>query len=248
MNALSEPASEIRQRWRIVVRRGSDARHLSHRDVEAAWEEGLRRAGLPVAVAGSGTGRRRPRVVFGAPVPIGLTAEREPFDVYLSARLTIAEMRERLLVALPPGHEIVDLHDVWVGAPSLAGQVTGADYRAYVHADAARLAMAAASLLAATSLPRAARKGDPSKPHDLRPLIVDLRVGLASEGGTAPGSGSRLGFGTRSEAVVRMRLRHRSDTGTGRPDEVLAALGEAAGLDLSAALVVRERLVLVDEA
>ena len=47
--------------------------------------------------------------------------------------------------------------------------------------------------------------------------------------------------------VVRTRTRFHPELGTGRPEEVLAALAEAAGHPLSPEAIVRERLILADD-
>lgn len=213
----------------MVVRRGDEARDLTHREIESAWEEGLARSTLPVAVAGGA--RARPRLAFGAPVPVGVTAEREPLDLYLSRRLTIADVRARLVEALPPGHALVELHDVWLGEASVTGRVVAADYRVDLDAPVEPLARAVATMLGADRLPRAARKGDVARSYDLRPLIVSLDV----QASPSPG------------VIVRMRLRHRPEGGSGRPDEVITTLGEAAGIDLRVRAIVRERLLLAGE-
>ena len=44
--------------------------------------------------------------------------------------------------------------------------------------------------------------------------------------------------------ILRMTLRHDPEKGVGRPEEVLAALGEAAGETLEPVELVRERLEL----
>jgi hypothetical protein len=48
---------------------------------------------------------------------------------------------------------------------------------------------------------------------------------------------------------IRIRARTRFDPvrGTGRPEEVVAALGDRLGRPLSVASIVRERLILADE-
>jgi len=230
VNERPEPSSEARQRWRLVIRRGDEARDLAHREIEAAWESGLARTNLPVAVTGAA--RPRPRLVFGAPVPVGVTAERELLDLYLSRRLTITEVREGLLEALPRGHALVELHDVWLGEPSVTGRVIAADYRVELDGPVEPLVDAVAILLAATRLPRPGRKGDAAKAYDLRPLIVSLGVEASPSAGV----------------VMRMRLRHQPEGANGRPDEVLSALGEATGVEIRPRAVVRERLVLAGEA
>ncbi len=211
------------------MRRDEAARELAQRDVEALWEEGLVRAGIPMAMTGAG--RPRPRIAFAAPVPVGMTADREPIDLFLAARLTIADLRAMLLAALPPGHGLVDLHDVWIGEPSIAGRVVAADYRAEVAVDPAALALAVATLLAVPRLDRLRRKGENGRTYDLRPLIAGLEA-RATDGGSA---------------VLRMRLRHDPERGTGRPDEVLAALAERLGGEMPVGAVCRERLWLAGE-
>jgi hypothetical protein len=47
--------------------------------------------------------------------------------------------------------------------------------------------------------------------------------------------------------IVRIRTRYRPDLGSGRPEEVVAALAEAAGAELVICRTVRERLVLGED-
>jgi hypothetical protein len=65
--------------------------------------------------------------------------------------------------------------------------------------------------------------------YDLRPLLIaiDVRPGPA--------------------ASVRVRTRFHPELGTGRPDEVLAALSEAAGVAVEPVSIVRERLIVSDD-
>ena len=116
-----------RQRWRVFVARGQEARDVPHRDVAAAWEVGLRDSGLPLVTT---EGRNpQPRVVFAAPMPVGMLAEREPLDVWLLEWRRIDIVRPALEAAAPPGQRVVDLYDVWIGAPSLPASVIAGDYR-----------------------------------------------------------------------------------------------------------------------
>jgi hypothetical protein len=46
---------------------------------------------------------------------------------------------------------------------------------------------------------------------------------------------------------VRVRTRFHPELGTGRPDEVLAALSEAAGVAVEPVSIVRERLIVSDD-
>lgn len=113
-----------------MVAREAQSADVPERAVLEAMANGLRDAGLPLAV--SGTARPRPRIAFAAPLPRGAEAPAEPVEVYLSERLTAVEMRRVVAAGLPPGFRLVDLEDEWVGAPSLASRVTAVEYRAEV--------------------------------------------------------------------------------------------------------------------
>jgi radical SAM-linked protein len=155
----------------------------------------------------------RPRLVFAAPLPLGMLAEHELADLVLAERLTMPNLRERLARCLPPGYAVTDLFDVWVGAPALAPQLVAADYRVtLLGVEASALAAAVERLLAAESLPRTRAKENRTIRYDLRPLIHELRAG----GGPA--------------ATLWMRLRHSQAGGTGRADEVVSVLADEVGL------------------
>jgi radical SAM-linked protein len=219
----AEAVQEPRQRWRLVVARSAAAPASAQREVAEAWMGALERAGLPLGRA-EGT-RSRARLSFGAPLPVGMAAERELIDVVLVERWPLWRVRDALAGHVPAGWRLVDLFDVWLAGPPLAGQVAAADYRIEldVSADPAILQPAAAQILAADRLPRYREKGGRMIGYDLRPLLIDVTV-------EAP-------------ALVRTRTRFHPELGTGRPDEVLAALADRAGTTLSGS-IVRERLVL----
>ena len=211
-----------------MLARGTDAPQLAGRELADAWETTLEASGLPVHLP---AGRARGRVAFAAPLPLGVVAERELADIALSERVPIWQVRERLEAHLPTGWTLVDLFDVWPGAPALAGRVVAADYRVEltnVH-DAGQLGAVIRSLLDANEVPRTRQKGDGVVAYDLRRLLVDI----ALEG--------KRGF------AIRMRTRIHPELGTGRPEEVMAELGDRMGAPLEVQGVVRERLVLSDE-
>ncbi len=106
-----------------------------------------------------------------------------------------------------------------------------ADYRIEIAPvlDPRGLVTAARSLLEARELPRTRPKGGDVVTYDLRRLLVNLTVD--AERGTP----------------IRVRTRIHPEFGSGRPEEVLAALGERVGSPLDVRSVVRERLVLSDD-
>jgi radical SAM-linked protein len=227
-----------RQRWRLVVARAAEAPRLGQRELNAAWLEALETSALPLYRAPADA---RPKVAFAAPLAPGVAAEGELVDVILTERWPTWRVRETVTRALPDGWALVDLYDVWLAGPALAGQVAAADYRITVEPAAGvaapgALEAAAAALLAAPTLPRERAKGEGTIRYDLRPLLVDLRVRIV-----APDAGAA------ARTVVWARTRIHPELGTGRPDEVIAALGVAAGVELAIDSIVRERLLLLDE-
>lgn len=225
----SEPVAPPRQRWRLVVARSADAPRLAGRELSEAWELAIDATGLPIHRP---AGRAHGRVAFGASLPMGIAADRELVDIFMAEPVPLWRLREALVDTLPDGWRLVEVFDVWVGAPPLAGQVTGADYRIALggEVDPVVLEAAARGLLAASTLPRLRTKGESTVPYDLRRLLVDVAV-------AEPGP----------PVVVRLRGRIHPELGTGRPDEVVAALGDAAGRELEVRGIVRERLIVADE-
>jgi radical SAM-linked protein len=224
-----DPVEEPRQRWRLVVARGADAPQATQREVTDAWLAALDRAGLPLA--GGEASRARARISFGAALPVGMAAEGELIDVVLTERWPIWRMRDALGGRLPDGWRLVDLFDVWLGGPPLAGRVAAADYRIVLAGpvDVAALDRAASALLAADRLSRHRTKGGGTVAYDLRALLIDIAI--------EPGP----------PLVVRTRTRFHPQLGTGRPDEVVGALADQLGAALEPASIVRERLVLAED-
>jgi radical SAM-linked protein len=221
--------AEPRQRWRLVVARSAAAPELAQREVAEGWVAAIGAAGLPVAWTEGA--RSRPRIAFGAPLPIGMAANAELIDIVLTERWPVWRLRDALTDRLPAGWSLVDLYDVWLAGPPLAGRVAAADYRVTLAgvAPADRLRACAAELLAAPTLPRSRARGDDSVAYDLRPLLIDVTI----EDGPP--------------VVVATRTRFHPELGMGRPEEVAAALGDLLGQGLEPSSIVRDRLVLVED-
>jgi radical SAM-linked protein len=197
--------------------------------VTTTWTAAIEASGLPL-VGGQGQ-RARSRVSFGAPLPVGMAAERELIDVVLTDRWPAWRVREALAGHIPPGWRLIDVFDVWLGGPPLAGRVAAADYRIELEkaADHVALTDAATGLLSADRLPRERPKGGGTVQYDLRPLLIDVRV----EAGPP--------------LMVLTRTRFDPELGTGRPEEVVGALSDRLGAPLETRSIVRERLLLDED-
>ncbi len=229
---MSEPplrAAEPRQRWRLVVARAAGAPDQAQRDLADDWVAAIDAAGLPVAWTEGA--RPRPRIACGAPLPVGMAANAELIDVVITERWPAWRVREALTKHVPAGWRLVDVQDVWLAGPPLAGRVAAADYEIVLagnpHGDLLRVA--AAGLLAAPRVSRQRAKGEDTVEYDLRPLLIDISI----EDGPP--------------VTVTARTRFHPELGTGRPEEVVAALSDRLGLMLEIDSVVRDRLVLVED-
>ena len=202
------------------------------REYIGRWEEALLAAGLPILVLVSG----RPRVALGAPLPNGCSAEGELLEFWLTAIRPAWQVREGLASDLPPGHRLVGLESVWIGAPALSGQIAAADYEVAVRVDdglPADVAAAAERVVARGRVPWERLKGGETRTVDLRPLILSLGVHDSGAGG----------LGLR----MRMRTRIHPELGTGRPDEIVGAVAAELGAPITIDRIVRRRLLVGDD-
>jgi hypothetical protein len=224
------PSREPRQRWRLTFARRASVGEPAAigRAYATLWEAALLASGLPVVIVDSG----RPRFSLAAQLPAGAAGRAELADTWLTERWPAWRVREALEPVLPPDHELVGCEDTWLGAPALPGRVAAADYLVELREplDRAPAEVAARRLLVAASLPRVRTKGTSTKSYDLRPLLLAIDVEPSSGGGR-----------------VRVRTRLHPELGSGRPDEVIAALGEELGVTLTPAAIARERLVLIED-
>ncbi len=219
--------SETKQRWRLVFARDAEAQFLSHLDAVRLWERAFRRGEVPVARSEGFS--PRPKIVFAAPLPLGMLAEHELADVFLEQRLTLPDLRARLAEGMPRGYRVVEIHDVWAGAPALAPQLEAADYRmTLLHVEREGLEAACRHLLAAERLPRQRHRESRNVPYDLRPLLLDLKAGPAEPEAIAPDPDM-------SASSLWMRVRHSQERGSGRAEEVVAALADEMGLAIRTA-------------
>lgn len=209
-------------RYRIQYKRGNELRYVGNLDMQMGWERTLRRAHLPVAF--SQGFNARPRFHMAAALPLGFTSNCEILDLWLNEPLDPLEVVQRLQTNAPPGLRIGATEIIPLNLPALQTQVTAAEYHAVLREVPAdiNLVEAVQALLASTTLPRVWR----GKPYDLRPLIAELELHEAS-GGEFPS--------------LRMHLSAREGA-TGRPEEVLSALG----VDATTARVARILLVLTE--
>ncbi len=190
-------------RIRLTYAKTNAMRYTSHLDVQRTLERTFRRAGLPLLH--SQGYHPRPKMHLASALPLGCTGEHELADFWLTEPLPLEAIEAALRRAAPPGIRILAVETVPPEEPPLPNQVVASEYRVTLLEAVPDLAARVRGLLEAETLPRERR----GKPYDLRPLIEALE---------------RLPPDKAGHARLRMRLSAREGA-TGRPDEVLAALG-----------------------
>ncbi|MCR4434948.1 MAG: TIGR03936 family radical SAM-associated protein [Clostridiales bacterium] len=91
---------------RIKFIRGEEVKYISHLDLMKVFERALRRGNIPIAY--SMGYNPHPQMVFGLPLPVGVTSEAEYADFELSGSMSPEELMESLNRVLPTGLEVVD--------------------------------------------------------------------------------------------------------------------------------------------
>lgn len=191
-------------RCRILYQKTEPLRYTGNLDIQKIWERFLRRADLPVAY--SQGFHPQPRIQQAVPLPLGFLSTAELTDIYLDDDSLVPENVISALQAMPyPGIEISSVERIDLSLPSLATRVCSSEYLAefFDPVDSAELSAKVSALLGSASLIRTRR----DKEYDLRRLIESLEVISIND---AP--------------ALRMTLAARQSA-TGRPEEVLSALG-----------------------
>lgn len=203
-----------RQRVRILYAKEERIKFISHQDEFRAWERALRRSGLPLLYKRGFN--PQPHIQFASPLGVGFTGLAEPVDITFAPPVPLPQLRERLAAALPPGLAIRELIEVPVKTPALQNLLIGADYtiRLYAEADGdigEEIRRRIDDLLQKDAIWRERQRKGKRYRYNLRPLILEL----AYTGHDAEEEEAHL---------LTLRVQQRSGA-TGRPDEVIAALG-----------------------
>ncbi len=174
------------------------------------WHRALRRAGMPLAY--SQGFNPQPRISLASPLAVGVTSEGELMDVFLVRKVSLDFFTRALGEQLPRGVGVIDVKDIWPRLPSLQSQLRFAEYQVEVGPEIGQeeVNLAIRSLMGRESLPWEHFRDKKVHKYDLRGLIDDIWIAREEE------SGCTLG----------MRL-YNSPRGSGRPDQVLLALGFA---------------------
>jgi radical SAM-linked protein len=191
-------------RARITFSKQGALRYTGHLDLHRLWERAMRRADLPLSY--SLGFHPQPKISIAAALPLGFSSLGEVLDVRFNEEIPTDEIAARLKNSLPPDIQISGVKSVDEREPALQTQVLSATYDVHLteSVNGAELKRKVEELMMAESLPRERR----NKLYDMRPLIESLNVMTEAD----------------EEIWLQMKLAAR-DGATGRPEEVLTALG-----------------------
>jgi radical SAM-linked protein len=196
------------ERLRVKFSRRDEVKFLSHLDLMRCLERALRRAGFSLTYSEGFT--PHPRISLGVPLQVGVTSEAELMDIWLSQWIAPKSFQSEISKQLPSGIELLEALAIPEELPSLQSQVRFADYMVEVESDESveDIHSAIRSLLDASSLPWHHTRNKDERHYDLRPLI------------------DNIWFISQHSAKVKIGMRLRCDnSGTGRPEQVIKALG-----------------------
>jgi radical SAM-linked protein len=210
------------QRLRVTFARGDELKYITHLDLMRFWERALRRAALPVAYSEGFSPHAQ--ISLAAPLAVGTTSGAELMDVFLSEPVPPRQFLKRLAEQLPPGLSLVSAQEAGLGMPALQAAVRFAEYEVDVDLAGAAVDVPAAveAFLAAETIPWQHQREQEVRTYDIRAQVAALEAERADA------------------ASCRLRMRLKNDnTGSGRPEQVVAALGLPAPVRIH-----RTRLIL----
>ncbi|MGC9520714.1 MAG: TIGR03936 family radical SAM-associated protein [Anaerolineae bacterium] len=197
------------RRHRITFGTSRSLAYVSVLELGLIWERSLRRAQVPLKY--SQGYNPRPRMHFAAPLPVGCGSEADLLDVELTEGRSSVAIARALDGKMPVDLVLVEVTPVSDGAPALSEQLVETEYRVWIKGvGRAGLKEAVDAFLAqdTVDLPKRGRRHR-GKTYNLRPLVKALSIDAETP---SPWEG------------LQMRLNARPGA-TGRPDEVLKALG-----------------------
>ncbi|MCB0061365.1 MAG: TIGR03936 family radical SAM-associated protein [Caldilineaceae bacterium] len=219
-----------RQRVRLTYEKGEAVKFISHHDEFRLWERVLRRADLPILYKKGFN--PQPHMQIAAPLGVGITGVCEFLDITFSPPVPLDELTERIRAKLPPGIFLHDVVEVPLKTAALQSVLIGADYTILIFAepgeiDPALIEARIATFLNTTEIWRERERKGQKYTYNLRPLALELRYN---------------GYdATSEEHRIFLRVQQRPGA-TGRPDEVVDALG----FDDFARTLRRDRLYFSD--
>lgn len=195
----------IKQQFRIHYKKEEELRYTANLDIHLIWERFFRRAGIPLAYTKGF--HPQPRINQALPLPLGMLSDCELIDFWTESAESISfdSIQDKIVQTFQPGINIVTITELIGKQKSLQSQVCSVKYSAqqfYTDGNESP-PKEVHDILGEKSILRTRR----NKEYNLRPLIIELEKNQTGEG-----------------LLYSMHLLAKPGQ-SGRPDEVLSALG-----------------------
>jgi radical SAM-linked protein len=193
-------------------------RFTSHRDFQRAFERALRRAAVPMAYSAGFS--PHPKVSYAGAAPTGVASEAEYLEIGLTTAVDPDDLRDRLDSALPVGLDVLEVQEA--NGPPLADRLEASHWEILIHrVTNAEVRAAVCAFLTAGSIKveRLTKQG--LRTLEARAPVLDMKIVDTPSGPDAKADSGQC-------AIIQMVVRH--TTPAVRPDDVLAGLGQVAGL------------------
>ncbi|HET8601673.1 MAG TPA: TIGR03936 family radical SAM-associated protein [Segeticoccus sp.] len=198
------------QKLRLRYAKRGRLRFTSTRDFQRALERAVRRAGVPMAY--SAGFHPHPKISYAGAAPTGAASEAEYVELSVTERVAPERLRAALDAALPDGLDILEVVEAEAGA--LAERLQASLWQLELRG------MPEHELVAAVTAFLAQERVEVTRMMKRGPRTFDVREAVVSLGASPSKD--------RACAILTMVVRH--TTPAVRPDDVLTALREVAGL------------------
>lgn len=211
-------------RLRLTFSKTDAMKFTGNLDLHRTLTRTIRRANLPLAY--SQGFNPHPKITLASALPLGYTSNAEVADIWLSEPADPQDMLTAVRDSAPPGLTFEKIIEVEQSAPKLQVSIQSVKYRVTFPKKIDRLEPRVVEMLAEEEIMRAKIRKGKKRVYDLRALILGIEL-LSDD----PAGNSRL------------ELHLQAGEGkTGRPDEVLDALG----LDALEAQIHRTQISFAD--
>ena len=166
-------------RYRACFAKRGDLKYISHLDLQRTVTRAIYRAELPVVY--SQGFNPQPRLIFAAPLAVGIEGEKEWFELDLAEPLSSHRLQTLLQTQFPVGLELHSMEESDPREPPLASRVTSALYRVDLPQVPQGLDSQIEDLMNCDALvvSRFGKKG--AKKMDIKPFIFHLNLDTIKE-------------------------------------------------------------------
>jgi radical SAM-linked protein len=206
------------QRLRVRYAKTGRLRFTSHRDFARAFERALRRAAAPMAYSAGFS--PHPKISYAGAAPTGVASCAEYLEISLMRAVDPDALRVSLDAALPPGLDIITVAEVPIGRGGALAELLEAS-RWQIGLPGAAQGAVETAIDRLLDLPEAPVRRATKDGH----RILDARAAIVAL--TCQNSAAQPDEGA---PYVTMQVVVRHTTPAVRPDDVVTALREHAGL------------------